>query len=100
MVVVRCDFGVDGKIAKAITAAYGKKIKDKALMLVSADVDADKFMVVAFAPKGMEDIDCHAWVVAATEGTKGKGGGKADSAQFTVPGVSLIDSVLEEAKCY
>ena len=99
-VVVRCDFGVDGKIAKAITAAYGKKIKDKALMLVSADVDADKFMVVAFAPKGMEDIDCHAWIVAATEGTMGKGGGKADSAQFTVLGVSLIDSVLEKAKCY
>lgn len=99
-VVVRCDFGVDGKIAKAITAAYGKKIKDKALMLVSADVDADKFMVVAFTPKGMEDIDCHAWIVAATEGTMGKGGGKADSAQFTVLGVSLIDSVLEKAKCY
>ena len=72
------------------------------LRLVSADEDADKFMIVAFAPKGMEDIDCHAWVVAATEGPMGmgKGGGKADSAQFTVPGVSSIDSVLEKAKCY
>ena len=57
-------------------------------------------MIVAFAPKGMKDIDRRAWVVAATEGTMGKGGGKADSAQFTVPGVSSIHSVLEKAKYY
>ena len=99
-IVVRCDFGVDGKVAKAITTAYGKKVKDKALLLVSADEGADRFMVVAFAPKGMKDIDCHAWVVAATEGTTGKGGGKADSAQFTVPGVGSIDGVLEKARSY
>ena len=68
-VIVRCDFGVDGKVAKAITAAYGKKVKDKALLLVSADDGADRFMVMAFAPKGMKDIDCHAWVVATMEGT-------------------------------
>ena len=99
-VVVRCDFGVDGKVAKAITTAYGKKVKGKALLLVSADEGADRFMVVAFAPKGMKDIDCHAWVVAATEGTTGKGGGKADSAQFTVPGMGSIDGVLEKARSY
>jgi alanyl-tRNA synthetase len=97
-VVLRYDFGVDGKVAKAVTAAYGKKVKDKALLIVSADEDADKFMVVAFAPKGMTDIDCNAWVVAATEGTNAKGGGKKDSAQFTVPGVTSIDGVLEKAR--
>lgn len=99
-VVVRCDFGVDGKVAKAVTGAYGKKVKDKALLLVSADEGANRFMVIAFAPKGMKEnpVDCKAWVLAATEGTKGKGGGKKDSAQFTVPGVDAIDSVLEKAK--
>jgi alanyl-tRNA synthetase len=99
-VVVRCDFGVDGKVAKAVTTAYGKKITDKALLLVTADEESDRFMVIAFAPKGMQDIDCKAWVTAATEGTNGKGGGKKDSAQFTVPGVSSIDGVLEKARGY
>ena len=99
-VVVRCDFGVDGKVAKAVTAAYGKKVKDKALLLVSADESADRFMVIAFAPKGMKDVDCKAWAVAATEGTKGKGGGKKDSAQFTVSGVGCIDDVLAKARCW
>jgi alanyl-tRNA synthetase len=97
-VVVRCDFGIDGKVAKAITTAYGKKVKDKALFLVTADEAADRFMVVAFAPKGLDDVDCKAWVAAATEGTDGKGGGKKDSAQSTVPGVGSIDSVLEKAR--
>ena len=99
-VVVRCDFGVDGKVAKAVTTAYGKKVKDKALLLVSADESADRFMVLAFAPKGMKDVDCKAWVLAATEGTNGKGGGKKDSAQFTVPGVGSIDGVLEKARSF
>ena len=99
-VVVRCDFGVDGKVAKAVTTAYGKKVKDKALLLVSADESADRFMVVAFSPKGMKDVDCKAWVLAATEGTNGKGGGKKDSAQFTVPGVGSIDGVLEKARSF
>lgn len=96
-VVVRCDFGVDGKVAKAVSTAYGKKIKDKALLFVTADVDADRFMVVAFAPKG-SDVDCKAWVAAAVAGTDGKGGGKKDSAQSTVPGVGNIDGVLEKAR--
>ncbi|KAL3791895.1 hypothetical protein HJC23_010755 [Cyclotella cryptica] len=97
-VVVRYDFGIDGKVAKSVTAAYGKKIKDKALFLVTADEDSDRYMVIAFAPKEMSDIDCKAWVTAATAGTDGKGGGKKDSAQFTVPGVGSIEAVLEKAR--
>ena len=96
-VVIRFDFGVDGKVAKAVTAAYGKKIKDKALLMVSADEDSGRYMVVAFAPKGI-DMDCKAWVAAATEGTGGKGGGKEDSAQSTVSGLGSIDDVLEKAR--
>lgn len=97
-VVLRCDFGVDGKVAKAVSTAYGKKVKDKALFLVTADEAADRFMVIAFAPKGFTDIDCKAWVAAATEGTGGKGGGKKDSAQSTVSGVGSIESVLDKAR--
>jgi len=99
-VIIRCDFGVDGKVAKAVTTAYGKKIKDKALLMVSADEAANRFMVVAFAPKGMKGVDCKAWVMAATEGTNGKGGGKKDSAQFNVPGIESIDGVLEKARSF
>jgi len=96
-VVFRFDFGIDGKLAKTITQAFGKKIKDKALMLISAEEDSDRFLVMTFASKGV-DVDCKAWVTAATEGTGGKGGGKKDGAQFTVPGVSKIDGVIEKAK--
>jgi alanyl-tRNA synthetase len=46
----------------------------------------------------MEGVDCKAWAAAATAGTDGKGGGKPDSAQFTVPGVSHVDAVMEKAK--
>lgn len=99
-VVFRFDFGCDGKVAKAVTQSYGKKVKDKALMLISLDEAADRFLVMAFAPKGMKDVDCKAWVTAATEGTGGKGGGKKDSAQFNVPGASHIDGVIEKAKSF
>lgn len=96
-VVFRFDFGVEGKVAKSVTQAFGKKIKDKALMLISADTEANRFLVITFAPKGV-DVDCKAWVAVAIEGTGGKGGGKKDSAQFTVPDVSHIDTVMEKAK--
>jgi alanyl-tRNA synthetase len=98
-VVCRVDFGVDGKVAKAVQTAVGKKIKDKAILFVSADEGADRFMVVAFAPKGL-NVDCKAWVAAATEGTDGKGGGKVDSAQSTVPGITNLDGVLAKARSF
>jgi alanyl-tRNA synthetase len=99
-VVFRFDFGVDGKLAKAVTTAFSKKVKDKALLLVSIDTDADKIMVVACCPKNLKDIDCKAWVTAATQGTEGQGGGKQDQAQFQVPGVGNVDAILQQAREY
>mmetsp|Transcript_11226 Transcript_11226/g.14085 ORF Transcript_11226/g.14085 Transcript_11226/m.14085 type:complete len:979 (-) Transcript_11226:115-3051(-) len=99
-IVCRIDFGIDGKLAKTIATAFGKKIKDKAFLLVSADVDADRFMVFTFAPKGVKSVDCKAWAAAVTEGTGGKGGGKKDSANFNVSGISSINGVLEKAKAF
>jgi len=96
-VVFRFDFGIDGKLAKTVAAAFGKKLQDKALLLVSADEDSNRFLVCAMAPKGVE-VDCKEWVSAATEGTDGKGGGKKDAAQSTVPDISLIDGVIAKAK--
>ena len=98
--VLRCDFGIDGKVAKSVATAYGKRVKDKAFLLVSADVEADRFMVVAFAPKGMKGehaVDCKAWAAAATAGTGAKGGGKKDMAQFNAGGADQIGGVLERA---
>lgn len=98
--VCRIDFGIDGKLAKTVQTAYGKKIKDKAFMLVTADEATDRFMVITFAPKQLKSVDCKAWATAATEGTGGKGGGKKDSAQFTVSGIASIEGVLEKAKAF
>jgi len=99
-VVCRVDFGISGKIAKAVQVAYGKKIKDKALMLISADASADKYMVATFAPKGFEEVDCKEWALSATEGTGGKGGGKKGSAQVTVSGMSSIEEMIKKAKIF
>jgi alanyl-tRNA synthetase len=80
--------------------AFHKKCKDKALMLVSVDSDSDRIAVAAACPKGMEEVDCKAWVAAATEGTGGKGGGKKDSAQCSVPGASNAEAIITKAKSY
>mmetsp|Transcript_14770 Transcript_14770/g.33290 ORF Transcript_14770/g.33290 Transcript_14770/m.33290 type:complete len:964 (+) Transcript_14770:40-2931(+) len=96
-VVFRYDFGANMKLGKNVGTAFTKKIKDKAIMIISADTDANRFLVLAMAPKGV-DVDCKAWCLSVTEGTNGKGGGKKDSAQFTVPDVSLVESVMEKAK--
>lgn len=96
-VVFRYDFGVNAKLGKNVGTAFTKKIKDKAIMIISADADANRILVLAMAAKGL-DVDCKAWCMAVIEGTNGKGGGKKDSAQFNVPDVSLVDSVMEKAK--
>ena len=93
-VVYRSDFGTDGKVAKSVTTAVGKKVKDKAFMIVSADADSDKFMVMASAPKGFKAVDCKKWAEACVEGTDAKGGGM----QYTVEGLSSIDSVIAKAQ--
>eukprot|EP00587_Corethron_hystrix_P001091 CAMPEP_0113306346 /NCGR_PEP_ID=MMETSP0010_2-20120614/5630_1 /TAXON_ID=216773 ORGANISM="Corethron hystrix, Strain 308" /NCGR_SAMPLE_ID=MMETSP0010_2 /ASSEMBLY_ACC=CAM_ASM_000155 /LENGTH=968 /DNA_ID=CAMNT_0000160987 /DNA_START=69 /DNA_END=2972 /DNA_ORIENTATION=+ /assembly_acc=CAM_ASM_000155 len=73
--ICRFDFGIDGKVAKAVMAAYGKKVKDKALLMITTDAAANRFMVFATAPKGV-NVDCKKWLLHATEGTGAKGGGK------------------------
>jgi alanyl-tRNA synthetase len=93
-VVLRVDLAMDGKTAKSVAQAFGKKVTDKALMLIAVDVD--KFSVVAFSPKGV--VDCQKWVAAVTEGTGGKGGGKADFAQTQVGDLKFVDQVEQKAK--
>lgn len=96
-VIFRFDFGANAKLGKNVATAFTKSIKDKAILIISADSDADRFLVMAMAPKGV-DVDCKAWCTAAIEGTSGKGGGKKDSAQYTVPNVSQVNNVIEKAK--
>jgi alanyl-tRNA synthetase len=96
-VIFRYDFGLNAKLGKNVGTAFTKKIKDKAIMIISADADSDRFLVLAMAAKGL-DVDCKAWCMAVTEGMNAKGGGKKDSAQVTVSDVSLVESVLEKAK--
>jgi alanyl-tRNA synthetase len=97
-VICRVDVGCDTKAVKAIQQAVTKTIKDKAFFLVSADESADRYVVVAFCHKSLTSVDCNAWASAAIEGTGGKGGGKKDSAQYTVSGISTIETVLGKAR--
>jgi alanyl-tRNA synthetase len=70
-------------------------------MVISVDMDEDKCLVIAYAPKGMDPaIDCKAWVMATIEGTDGKGGGKEDSANFQVPGAAHADPMMQKALQY
>ena len=96
-VVLRFDFGIDGKMAKAILQAFAKQCKDKALMLISGDEESDRIMVIATASKGI-DVNCKAWVDATIEGTDGKGGGKEDSAQSTLTGMTNMESIMAKAQ--
>ena len=95
-IVLRHDFGIDAKIAKAIMTAFRKKEKEMSVMLVSGDAGSDRILVVANAPK-KGAVDSKAWVGAVTEGLNAKGGGKQDSAQSTVMGMSNMDAILEKA---
>ena len=98
-IVLRYDFGIDGKVAKQIMTGFCKKIKNKALLLISGDVQADKYLLIVGAPKGLSMVvDCKAWGFMAISGTNGKGGGKSDMAQFHISGMSTIDMVMEQAK--
>mmetsp|Transcript_3142 Transcript_3142/g.4772 ORF Transcript_3142/g.4772 Transcript_3142/m.4772 type:complete len:1038 (-) Transcript_3142:195-3308(-) len=77
---------LDGKIAKAVTQAFGKQNKTHALLLLSKSEDGDRVTVVAAAPKG-HAINCQAWIKEITDGMEGaKGGGKALFAQSTMGG--------------
>ena len=98
-VVCRVD-GVDGKVPGAVQKAVGKKVKGKAFFLLSASDDEDKFLVVAFATKGLKDVDCEKWAKAATDGIDGKGFGRPQSAQYTFSGKEAIESVLEKANSF
>ena len=65
-------------------------------MILSADKDTDRFMLLAFAPKGA-DMNCKDWASVSLASLNAKGGGKNDSAQYTVDGISFIASVMEKA---
>lgn len=95
-VVLRFDFGIDGKMAKAVLQAFAKQCKDKALMLISGDEESDRILVAAAASKG-SDVNCKSWVDATIEGTDGKGGGKEDSAQSTLNGMTNMESIMSKA---
>ena len=98
-VICRMDFGLDIKLAKLVQTSVSKVLKDKCVMILSADLDNDRFMLLAFAPKGVE-VDCKEWVLSSLIGLDAKGGGKNDSAQYTVDGISSIPSVMDKAKSF
>mmetsp|Transcript_14602 Transcript_14602/g.18380 ORF Transcript_14602/g.18380 Transcript_14602/m.18380 type:complete len:965 (+) Transcript_14602:343-3237(+) len=98
-IITRFDFGADGKMAKSVMTSYAKKGK-KAALLVTAG-NQGKFMVLACCPKSMKSMDCKTWVSQSVESCGGKGGGKKDSALFTVLAQDqeeLIQGVLEKAR--
>lgn len=102
-IVFQYDFGCDGKVAKSVTQAFLKKTKDQALLLITADANDNKFMIVTCSPKSLSDIDCKAWIETSTNELSSdsvKGGGKKDSAVYYVTGLENITTVLEKAKLF
>ena len=98
-VVMRFDFGVDGKVSKVVTQAYCKKVKGKALLLCRLTRVPIRLWWLLLLPR-LSMWTARRGVTAATEGTNGKGGGKKDTAQFQVPGVGNIDGILGKAAAY
>lgn len=83
-IVLRRDFGINGKLAKQVLTSVGKKFKAANLnfMLISADVENGKVFVAATSLNTGKD--CNAWIKSCTEGLQCRGGGKKDSSQYTV----------------
>jgi len=83
-IVLRRDFGINGKLAKQVLTSVGKKFKTANLnfMLLSADADDQKVFVAATSLNTGKD--CNAWIKSCTEGLQCRGGGKKDSSQYTV----------------
>lgn len=102
-VVFRYDFGCDAKVAKSVSTAFLKKTNNQALMLITADEDENKFMIVTCSPKSLPDIDCKVWTEASTSELNAdsvKGGGRKDAAIYYVTGLENVTIVLEKAKLF
>mmetsp|Transcript_33711 Transcript_33711/g.42467 ORF Transcript_33711/g.42467 Transcript_33711/m.42467 type:complete len:1000 (-) Transcript_33711:250-3249(-) len=99
-VVVRIDFGCDGKVGKKCVSEMHKVHADGKFMVFSADVDNDRFQCYAMIPNAQDKgLDANKWIKAAMDAAgKGKCGGKPDNAMGTVAGCSKIDNAIAAAK--
>jgi len=96
-VVYRKDFGINGKLSKAILTGVQKKYKSCNMMLVSADSEDKKLFLGAMAAANKDQArDCQEWLKSAMGGYEGRGGGKKNAAQYTLeaPSNESLDSMI------
>ena len=102
-VVLRIDFGKDGKVNSAIMKLLSKKCKTGSFLVVSVNAADDQVCVFGASPaKGEGAIDALAWCAAALAplGDAAKTGGKNMSAMGNAPGASRVDEVLAAAEAF
>mmetsp|Transcript_20229 Transcript_20229/g.34859 ORF Transcript_20229/g.34859 Transcript_20229/m.34859 type:complete len:985 (+) Transcript_20229:91-3045(+) len=101
-VVLRVDFGCDGKVGKKCVQEMHKHHPEGVFMVLSADEDADRFQCYAMIPGAKEKgLDANAWLAAAMDAAGGgKSGGKPDNAMGTVNGCSGIDAAAAAAEAF
>ena len=98
-VVERMDGADRDALFAAMDAIRGRN-PDTAVLLVSADEEAGKVMIVARVPESLIDRGLKAgdWVRAAAEACGGRGGGRPDSAQAGGKDTSRADDAVEAAR--
>jgi len=103
-VVVRVDFGCDGKVGKNCLNAMLKAYPEGYFMVFSADTDSERFQCYAMIPGAAEKgVDAKAWIEEALNAVGGgKCGGKPDNAMGTCSGSGCkeIEKAIASASAF
>eukprot|EP01033_Poteriospumella_lacustris_P008915 gene8914-6400_t len=96
-IVAAIDFGADGKVAKKIFEKAQTVLGDGSFFVVSPDAEGERVGVFAAAAPG---VNAKAWVDAVVaEIGEGRGGGKADQANASIPGgEAVVERAVQAAR--
>lgn len=100
-VVLRLDFGSDGKTGSKVMKAFCKANKTSSLLIISTDPDKQSIMVVSFVLKAhiTESFDALLWCTKTVDAAGGgKCGGKGSNANGSVQGLGGLSTAVEAAE--
>jgi alanyl-tRNA synthetase len=96
--------GSDGRAMKILMDEVQKAAPALSFLGICADEQAQKIAVFAVVTPEMraQGLQANQWVVEAMRDTGGKGGGKADAAQGSVPGHSqaVVEQMMRQSRLY
>jgi alanyl-tRNA synthetase len=101
-IVAEIPAGGDRQAILAAMDVLTARHADAAVLLASADTEADKIAIVAKVPESIvgRGLKAGDWVRRASQAAGGKGGGKPDSAQGGGLGAANLPAVLEAAGAF